>query len=83
MLDLISGTLIRFCIVLLLSTRLVLLDHAALRIADELNQVVALRALWELCLGLIATCLVVELALEQDAAGVVDSLNLLGCEATA
>ena len=55
-----------------LSTRHVLLDDTSLRATDELDELVTLGSLGDLCLGLVATCLVVELALEEDAASVVD-----------
>ena len=60
-----------------LSARHILLNDTSLRATDELDKLVALRSLWKLGLGLIATCLVVELALEEDAASVVDRCNLL------
>ncbi len=61
----------------------ILLDNAALRATYKLNQLIALRCLCNLGLGLVTTRQVVKLALEQDAAGVVDRLNLLGSKATA
>lgn len=60
----------------------VLLNHAALRATDKLDKLVALGRFSNLGLGLIATRLIVQLALEQDTAGVVNRLNLLGSEAT-
>jgi hypothetical protein len=56
----------------MLSARHVLLDDTSLRAADELDELITLGSLGKLSLSLVATCLVVELALEGDTAGVVD-----------
>ena len=56
-----------------LSARHILLDHTSLRAADELDELIALGSLGNLGLGLVATCRVVELALEEDTAGVVEN----------
>ena len=60
-----------------LSSRHVLLNDTSLRAADELDKLVALGSLGNLGLSLVTTRHVVELALEEDAAGVVDRCDLL------
>ena len=65
----------------LLPTWDILLDNTALRATNKLNELIALGTLGNLGLGLIATSQVVKLALEQDAARIVDRLNLLVAKA--
>ena len=66
----------------ILSLRHILLNNTTLRATDKLDELISLRTLGELSLSLIAACEVVELALEEDAASIVDGVDLLCCEAT-
>ena len=59
-----------------------MLNDTSLRATDKLDEFVALGSLGNLGLGLVTTRHVVELALEEDAAGVVDRCDLLIAKAT-
>ena len=66
-----------------LSARDVLFYNPSLRVTDEINEVITLSALSNLSLGRVTARLIVKLALEEDATGVVDRSYLLLAEATA
>ena len=62
----------------------VLLNYATTtqRCANKVDDGIALRRLWQGMLSLVASVCEVQIALEDDTAGVVDSLDLLRSEAT-